>query len=85
MPNDLAKDSFAANLFAKKFILFLIFLDSSISFFPYILFKKDSFFNMDISDNVVVLDYGQIIADGPPDEVRANQEVIDAYLGVSHD
>ena len=38
---------------------------------------------MDISDNVVVLDYGKIIADGPPDEVRANQEVIDAYLGVS--
>lgn len=40
---------------------------------------------MDISDRVVVLDYGRKIADGPPDEVRGNQEVIDAYLGVSHD
>ena len=40
---------------------------------------------MGIRYNVVVLDYGKIIADGPPDEVRANQEVIDAYLGVSHD
>jgi branched-chain amino acid transport system ATP-binding protein len=40
---------------------------------------------MDISDRVVVLDYGRLLADGTPDEVRANQEVIDAYLGVSHD
>ena len=39
---------------------------------------------MDISDRVVVLDYGKIIGDGPPEEVRANQNVIDAYLGVSH-
>ncbi|MEO1494396.1 MAG: ABC transporter ATP-binding protein [Pseudomonadota bacterium] len=40
---------------------------------------------MDIADRVVVLDYGQKIGDGTPDEVRANQKVIDAYLGVSHD
>jgi branched-chain amino acid transport system ATP-binding protein len=39
---------------------------------------------MDISDRVVVLDYGRKIADGTPDTVRANQDVIDAYLGVSH-
>ena len=40
---------------------------------------------MDISDRVVVLDYGRKIGDGPPDEVSRNQDVIDAYLGVSHD
>ena len=40
---------------------------------------------MDISDRVVVLDYGRKLADGTPDEVRADQAVIDAYLGVSHD
>ena len=40
---------------------------------------------MDLSDRVVVLDYGRKIGDGTPDEVRGNQDVIDAYLGVSHD
>ena len=39
---------------------------------------------MDISDHVVVLDYGKKIGDGSPSEVMANQDVIDAYLGVSH-
>ena len=39
---------------------------------------------MDISDRVVVLDYGRKLADGAPDDVRSNQDVIDAYLGVSH-
>ena len=39
---------------------------------------------MDISDRVVVLDYGRKIADGTPDDVRGNSEVIKAYLGVGH-
>jgi branched-chain amino acid transport system ATP-binding protein len=39
---------------------------------------------MDLSDRVVVLEYGRRIADGTPDEVKANQAVIDAYLGVAH-
>jgi branched-chain amino acid transport system ATP-binding protein len=40
---------------------------------------------MDISDRVAVLDYGRKIADGTPDQVRKDQAVLDAYLGVAHD
>lgn len=49
-----------------------------------VLIEHDMGVVMDISDSVVVLDYGKVIADGPPDEVRKNQDVIDAYLGVAH-
>jgi branched-chain amino acid transport system ATP-binding protein len=49
-----------------------------------VLIEHDMGVVMDLSDRVVVLDYGKKIGDGTPDEVRNNQEVIDAYLGVSH-
>jgi branched-chain amino acid transport system ATP-binding protein len=39
---------------------------------------------MDLSDRVVVLNYGEKLADGTPDVVRSDQAVIDAYLGASH-
>ena len=49
-----------------------------------VLIEHDMGVVMDISDRVVVLDYGRKIGDGPPDEVRGNQAVVDAYLGVAH-
>ena len=50
-----------------------------------VLIEHDMGVVMDISDRVVVLDYGRCIADGTPDEVGKNPQVVDAYLGVVHD
>jgi branched-chain amino acid transport system ATP-binding protein len=50
-----------------------------------VLIEHDMGVVMDLSDRVVVMDYGRKIGDGTPAEVRSNQEVIDAYLGVAHD
>ena len=49
-----------------------------------VLIEHDMGVVMDISDRVVVLDYGKKISDGAPDDVRNSQNVIDAYLGVAH-
>jgi len=49
-----------------------------------VLIEHDMGVVMDLSDRVLVLDYGRKIADATPDEVRGDQTVIDAYLGVAH-
>jgi branched-chain amino acid transport system ATP-binding protein len=49
-----------------------------------VLIEHDMSVVMDISDRVIVLDYGRKIGDGSPDDVRHNQAVIDAYLGAAH-
>ncbi|NYZ14411.1 ABC transporter ATP-binding protein [Azospirillum sp. RWY-5-1] len=49
-----------------------------------VLIEHDIGVVMDLSDRIAVLDYGRKIADGPPDAVRGNAEVIAAYLGTNH-
>ncbi len=49
-----------------------------------VLIEHDMGVVMDLSHRVVVLDYGRKIGDGPPDEVRADPDVVAAYLGTPH-
>jgi branched-chain amino acid transport system ATP-binding protein len=49
-----------------------------------VLIEHDMGVVMDISDRVIVLDYGRKICDGTPEQVRSNPDVIDAYLGIAH-
>jgi len=50
-----------------------------------VLIEHDMGVVMDLSDRVVVMDYGKKIGDGTPSEVRSNDDVIKAYLGVAHE
>jgi len=48
---------------------------------PIVLVEHDMGVVMDIADRIVVLNFGEVIAEGSPEEIKANPEVIEAYLG----
>jgi len=48
---------------------------------PIVMVEHDMGVVMDIANRIVVLNFGEVIADGTPDEIKSNQEVIEAYLG----
>jgi branched-chain amino acid transport system ATP-binding protein len=50
-----------------------------------LLVEHDMNLVMNISDDIVVINYGQKIAEGPPEVIKDNQDVIDAYLGEAID
>jgi len=49
---------------------------------PVVLVEHDTDVVLDISDREIVMEWGQVIADGAPDEISSDRRVIDAYLGV---
>ena len=80
-PHVFLMDEPMAGLGAEGSALLVTFLEQLKSHAPILLVEHDMDAVFQLADRISVLVYGRIIATGTPDEIRANPEVREAYLG----
>jgi branched-chain amino acid transport system ATP-binding protein len=83
-PDLLLLDEPTAGLNSQESMLLVRKMRSMLSGQTIVLVEHDMGVVMELADNISVLHYGAILAEGPPDEIKENEEVKKVYLGSEH-